>query len=260
MPSLVITGHPSVGKTTFSSLLSSRALSHPSISKVVHITESSACRLPKNECYANSHTEKETRASLKSAFDSAVTNSKGGNSSTLVILDSLNFIKGYRYELYCISKAAGKRHGVVWVQGSKADEERRSGTSGSDLLAKARNQERLHANKESGDYYQEQIMDELVARYEPPDERNRWENPLYKVDVSALVPWNINGTLNQINLDTSSEVTLQMQEVKLDIAPTKVVTKSASGFKRNKKVKPKTTETLIMPQSSVHHLQPLRKQ
>jgi tRNA uridine 5-carbamoylmethylation protein Kti12 len=187
---------------------------------------------------------------LKSAFDSAVTNSTGGDSSTLVILDSLNYIKGYRYELYCISKAAGERHGVVWIQGSKTDEERRLGTSTSDSLAKKWNHERLHATEEGGDYYQEQIMDELVARYEPPDERNRWENPLYKVDVSVLVPWDINGTLNQTKSDASSEVTQQMQEVKLDKEPTKVV-KSASGFKRNKKVKLKTTESSALSQSTV---------
>lgn len=246
MPSLIITGHPCVGKTTFSHLLISRALAHPSISNVVHITESSSCQLSKKECYTSSHAEKETRAALKSKFDQAITN---GNTSTLVILDSLNYIKGYRYELYCISKAAGERHGVIWVMGSKADGERRVGSSDSDLLAKQRNQERAELNNntrqaETDDYFEEHTMDELVARFEPPDDRNRWENPLYKVDVSSLQAWDVNGTIETGMELINEDVSQQMKEVQtIDGDKPKKPTKSASGFKRNKKAKQRTAHT-----------------
>jgi tRNA uridine 5-carbamoylmethylation protein Kti12 len=260
MPSLIITGHPSIGKSSFTKLLSSRAISHHGIKRVVHITESSACHLPKNECYANSHTEKETRAALKSAFDSAVAatnNSSVDDDSTLVILDSLNYIKGYRYELYCISKAAGQRHGVVWIMGSKSDEEPCSGSlSRSDLLAKKHNRDRCQSSS-CGDYYEENMMDELVARYEPPDERNRWEDPLYKVNVSSVSPWDENGTLEGSTItnytdSAGDEVIQQMEAVKLQgkDEPTKPV-KSASGFKRNKKVKLKPTTSTTQSVSSL---------
>jgi len=246
MPSLIITGHPCVGKTTFSHLLISRALAHSSISNVVHITESSSCQLSKRECYTSSNTEKETRAALKSKFDHAITN---GNTSTLVILDSLNYIKGYRYELYCISKAAGEQHGVIWVMGSKADGERRVGSSDSDILAKQRNQDRAKLNNntkqdEIDDYFEEHIMDELVARFEPPDDRNRWENPLYKVDVSSLQPWDVNGTIKTGTELINEDVSQQMEEVHIinDDQPKKPA-KSASGFKRNKKAKVRTAQT-----------------
>lgn len=169
----------------------------------------------------------------------------------MVILDSLNYIKGHRYELYCISKAAGERHGVVWIMGSAFDERGSRGEtmSESDVLAARRNRERMELDKAreqpSGDYYEEHIIEELVARYEPPDERNRWENPLYKVDVSSLLPWDENGTLKEpvIDTDGSEERMIQkLPSVQLDNdVPKKQQVKSASGFKRNKKVKSQTT-------------------
>ena len=96
MPCLIIVGHPSVGKTTFAHLLAQRALSHKSsaVSKVVTCNEASACPdTPKAACYSNSGAEKVTRAALKSEFDRAVRSCEDGG-RTLVVLDSLNYIKG----------------------------------------------------------------------------------------------------------------------------------------------------------------------
>ena len=283
MPSLVLTGHPCIDKTTFANLLALRALNHPSksISRVIHIREATACPdQTKAECYASSHSEKNTRASLKAEFDRAVTsssNNSGSNgtsiNSTLVILDSLNYIKGYRYELYCISKAAGEQHGVIWIMGSQSDNEcvQLGVSSTSDTLAKKWNSHRkeVQLKKERGEdhatqilegmsgdieldgYYKDDaMMDELVLRFEPPDEKNRWENPLYKVDVSSVLPWGKDGTLDTKveNQDkskadkrdneggTDTVITNQMKDLVVkDTEPTlpaAVKKKSASGFKR----------------------------
>ncbi len=48
---------------------------------------------------ADSKEEKLTRAALKSAVERHTTRER------IVILDSMNYIKGYRYELYCVSRA-----------------------------------------------------------------------------------------------------------------------------------------------------------
>lgn len=32
-----------------------------------------------------------------------------------MILDALNFVKGYRYELWCLARAAGTKCCVLWV-------------------------------------------------------------------------------------------------------------------------------------------------
>ena len=302
MPSLVLTGHPCIGKTTFAHLLASRALNHSSntISNVIHIREATSCPdQTKCECYSNSNNEKNTRASLKAEFDRYVMSSNNNNSSsqggggsggssTLVILDSLNYIKGYRYELYCISKAAGERHGVIWVMGGASDGEcvRLDGVSSpSDELAKRRNRDRKelqlkknddhttrilegitsceHGNIELDGYYEDDnMMDELVLRYEPPDVKNRWENPLYKVDVTSVLPWGLDGTLDDVDEDVpkgksakdeSDSMTNQMKamNVKDDTtsshstdAPTlPVKKKSASGFKRRSKKSSTTQQT-----------------
>lgn len=171
MPSLIITGHPSTGKTTFAQLLSERALSHKSnlIQSTVIINEKSA-RPDKTirECYANSTEEKLTRSALKSEFDKYVK-----DSSKLVILDSMNYIKGFRYELHCISKAAGQKHGVIWLM-CKED------------VGKAWNKKRQREN-DPNFFYSEEQMQELIQRYEPPDQRNRWDRPLYRVDVVSTL-------------------------------------------------------------------------
>jgi len=172
MPSLILTGHPSSGKTNFAELLAARALAHKSslIKSTVIINEETA-RPDKSlrECYANSTEEKLTRSALKSEFDKYVK-----DPTKLVILDSMNYIKGFRYELHCISKSAGQKHGVVW-------------TLNRDDVAKAWNEQRSKCSSKENYFYTQDMMDELMRRYEPPDQRNRWDRPLYRVDVHSTL-------------------------------------------------------------------------
>jgi protein KTI12 len=186
MPSLILTGHPSTGKSTFARLLSERALSHKSnlIQSTVIINEESA-RPDKTtrECYANSTEEKLTRSALKSEFDKYVK-----DSSKLVILDSMNYIKGFRYELHCISKAAGQKHGVIWLM-CKED------------VGKAWNKKRRRDEKPNY-FYSEEQMEELIQRYEPPDQRNRWDRPLYRVDVVSTLKEDM---LRELGVEVESE-------------------------------------------------------
>jgi protein KTI12 len=265
-----------VGKTTFAHLLAARAIGHPSnvISNVVHIRECTACPdQTKATCYSTSQSEKTTRAALKSEFDRAISGGGGSGSSsgkkhntntTLVILDSLNYIKGYRYELYCISKAAGERHGVIWVTTSDC-----SNTNANNEVAKSRNVQRmdhqirdgietstattslennnnaLHLNNDRDGWYQDDAtIDALVLRYEPPDDKNRWENPLYTVDVTSVLPWGKEGTLLEVTtnnvIDENAKsligemnvMSMKENAPSSDVAESKPVIKSASGFKR----------------------------
>ena len=159
MPCLILSGHPCAGKTTVAQLFRDRAAEK--FERVELINEESACPdHTKSSCYKDSFIEKKTRAALKSAFDRTVAASDG---STLIILDSLNYIKGFRYELFCISKAANERHGIVWVLNDTTTIKK--------------------WNSERGEAYTEAQMEELILRYEPPDSRNRWDQPLYRVDM-----------------------------------------------------------------------------
>ena len=223
----------------------------------MHIRECTACPdQTKANCYSTSQSEKTTRAALKSEFDRAISGKKN-TSTTLVILDSLNYIKGYRYELYCISKAAGERHGVIWITTTDCS------TSSNSKVAKRRNGQRidhqvwdgvetsttsldnnnaLHLNDRDGWYQDDATIDALVLRYEPPDDKNRWENPLYTVDVTGVLPWGKEGTL-EVTPDVIHEnaklLTGEMNVMSMKVnapsgavAESKPVITSASGFKR----------------------------
>ena len=159
--------------------------------------------------------------------------------------------------------------------GSGADEkglmEEKEGSE-SDGLAKKRNRERkelqLSVDEQKGvtdddqktmditksidldGYFEDDAtMDALVLRYEPPDDKNRWENPLYKVDVTKVLPWGKDGTLEKSSnavtaLDSSSTAVeglandmkaIEIKNEPVKIEPSKPAKKSASGFKRSKK-------------------------
>lgn len=209
MPSLVLTGYPCSGKTTFSHLLAERALQHKSksIHHVIIVNEELARPgLTKASCYENSNAEKFTRAALKTEFDkycrsssinslpSSINVKKSEQTkeeasftkdTTLVILDSLNYIKGYRYELHCIAKAANQKHAVIWLLCSQNvakswNTTRRRGGDKNHMASDGQ-------TNDGNESYPDHLMDELMQRFEPPDQRNRWDQPLYRVDVDSTL-------------------------------------------------------------------------
>jgi len=142
-----------------------------------------------------------TRAALKSEFEKHCGGS--GKKNTLVILDSMNYIKGYRYELHCIAKAAGEKHAVIWVLlqpdiAIRWNNERRQRHNDEYAPTNHAKEDCVNDGASSGSrtnavegdvtyYYTEDQMKELACRYEPPDQRNRWDRPLYRVDVTSTL-------------------------------------------------------------------------
>ena len=190
MPCLILTGNPCVGKSTLAQLIQQRvqwnnndnnnktAKKSWGMDRVVIVNEATACPgRTLTQCYATTAAEKQTRGAVKAAFDRAVADASAceKKEKVLIVLDSLNYIKGFRYELHCISKAAGQQHGVIWVLNSLQ-------------VAKEWNQQRRRQQQQQQNdnmdlCYSDELMDELMQRYEPPDERNRWDKPLYKMDM-----------------------------------------------------------------------------
>lgn len=88
-----------------------------------------------------------------------------------VILDSLNYIKGYRYELYCLSKLLKTTQCLVYCD------------TPPDTALKW-NSQRLQEEEQ----YSLETFEALVQRFESPDSRNRWDSPLIILYPSDPLP------------------------------------------------------------------------
>lgn len=102
MPLIIIVGCPSSGKSTRAQEL--KDFFELQKQKVVHVvSENDIVKdsgQSKNDVYESSPKEKMIRADLKS------NSLRKLNKNDLVIIDGGNYIKGYRYEIFCASKSA----------------------------------------------------------------------------------------------------------------------------------------------------------
>lgn len=102
----------------------------------------------------------------------------------LCCIAGLNYIKGYRYELYCIVRAAGTTHCCVWVDApqsiARKRNEERATSSSSQVSSSAVDGDK--AASAPVQPYDAKVFEELWLRFEPPDPRNRWDAPMIKVD------------------------------------------------------------------------------
>ena len=99
MPLIIVTGIPSSGKSAVTdSLKDFFEKEHDKVVKIIRENEIVAGDA--NTIYADSRLEKNLRGTLKSEVVRLL------HKDHVVILDGLNYIKGFRYELYCASKAS----------------------------------------------------------------------------------------------------------------------------------------------------------
>ncbi|GJQ12628.1 hypothetical protein GpartN1_g4419.t1 [Galdieria partita] len=164
MPLIVLCGYPLSGKTTFARKLES-------ICEQKKVT----CKLrgdgdlhePRDLLYKDSMAEKTTRARLRTEIERVL------DKESLVICDSLNYIKGYRYELFCLARSLNTQYALVFCNSSKKQVEQRN----------------YHLKQENEDYYSDEILQGLMERFEPPLSENRWERPPFVVDEDTQVEW-----------------------------------------------------------------------
>ncbi|KAI1302641.1 chromatin associated protein KTI12 [Xylaria venustula] len=191
MPLIIITGLPTSGKSTRANqlhtylseriraatpsgatpkhrlhLISDQALS---ISRSVY----DLAALPAHTRSANA-SEKDARAAIYGAVKRVLSD------KDIVILDGLNYIKGWRYQLFCESKAVRTPSCILQIGCSK-DKSRQV------------NEARLHsepagaqdARKSGNDTdnaegaYAPENWENLVFRYEEPNPMTRWDSPLF---------------------------------------------------------------------------------
>ncbi|PQQ20204.1 protein KTI12 homolog [Prunus yedoensis var. nudiflora] len=158
MALVVICGQPCSGKSMAAFCLA-EALKESGCNQTVRVIDETSFHLDRNESYANMPAEKNLRGVLRSEVDRSV------SKESIIIVDSLNSIKGYRYELWCLARAAGIRYCVLYCD---ADE----------THCRKWNEER----REKGEgAYSDKIFEDLIRRFETPDRRNRWDSPLFEL-------------------------------------------------------------------------------
>lgn len=158
MALVVICGQPCSGKSTAAACLA-EALTESDSNPTVRIIDETTFHLDRNRSYANMPNEKNLRGVLRSEVDRSLTR------DSTIIVDSLNSIKGYRYELWCLARAAGVRYCVLYCNVEE-------------INCRKWNQERNEKGRES---YGETIFEDLVRRFESPDSKNRWDSPLFEM-------------------------------------------------------------------------------
>ncbi|KAH0545155.1 hypothetical protein FGG08_000767 [Glutinoglossum americanum] len=172
MPLILLSGYPSSGKTHrarqlldfFDTKIASNSSSpspDPRIArlKTHHISDQSL-GIPR-DVYRDSRTEKDARAAEYSAVKRVL------GRDDIVVADGPNYIKGFRYQLFCEAKALGTPSCVVHI--------------GTPVTTCREINSRLLASPETDGGYPDDIFENLVFRYEEPNGMTRWDSPLFTV-------------------------------------------------------------------------------
>eukprot|EP01111_Echinosteliopsis_oligospora_P013151 TRINITY_DN4646_c0_g1_i3.p1 TRINITY_DN4646_c0_g1~~TRINITY_DN4646_c0_g1_i3.p1 ORF type:complete len:285 (-),score=48.00 TRINITY_DN4646_c0_g1_i3:16-840(-) len=162
MPLIVLCGIPSSGKTTRAKEIEAYFTERQK--KCVIVNEESML-IDKRTAYDNGKTEKMARASLKASVERHISR------DTIVISDSLNYIKGFRYELYCAARAQ-----ATCVATILCDAERDAAFT-------------INETREDSDKLPVDLFNELVMRFETPNPRNKWDSVLCIVKQSEQIPF-----------------------------------------------------------------------
>lgn len=127
--------------------------------------------------------EKDARAALYGAVKRVLSD------RDIVILDGLNYIKGWRYQLHCESKAVRTPSCVLQIGCSKdkareVNEERLRRWEQQSQQDSGDGEEGGEKNKEKGAEdeegpYEPENWENLVFRYEEPNPMTRWDSPLF---------------------------------------------------------------------------------
>lgn len=165
MPLITFTGLPSSGKSTWAKKLEvllkekiekARELNEPgqNYSIIYHSDESLGIS---HETYKDSNLEKHARGNQMSAVKRDLSR------SNFVILDSLAYIKGMRYQLFCEAKGVVTPHCVIHV------------------MAPVEKCIEWNNHNSKSNKWDDEVIKQLHMRYEEPNNDSRWDSPLFTV-------------------------------------------------------------------------------
>ncbi|KAJ1895752.1 kti12, chromatin associated [Kickxella alabastrina] len=170
MPLILMTGYPSSGKSTraheLKQLFETRLQQSSVAAHSVHIVDDALLGYT-HAAYASATEEKNARGALLSAVERQLSR------DAIVIADTPNYIKGLRYQLYCIAREVATTHCVVHCAISREEAQRINSGRGSEA-------------------YPEEVFEALIMRYEEPNAAAKWDSPLFTViqhDKEDVLPF-----------------------------------------------------------------------
>lgn len=165
MPLITFTGLPSSGKTKWAKKLqalledkikSAKESNDPghNYSIIYHSDETLGIS---HDTYTDSNMEKHARGNQMSAVKRDLSR------TNFVILDSMAYIKGFRYQLYCEAKGVVTPHCVIHVMSS------------------LETSLKWNSSNDEGNKWDEDLIKQLSMRYEEPNNDTRWDSPLFTI-------------------------------------------------------------------------------
>ncbi|RAK72815.1 putative RNA polymerase II Elongator complex associated protein Kti12 [Aspergillus fijiensis CBS 313.89] len=202
MPLIVLTGYPCSGLTyranqlaaqleaTQDELYASGVFPDSKPRFKVHVVPTHDPSHPRT-VYDQARTEKESRGVAYARAKRAL------GKDSFVILDGMNYIKGYRYQLWCEAKALKTSSCVVHVgtpieQCVKNNEARIQRKAAEGVPTSPSEEEEATTTDapttDKEDPYPTDLLNNLIFRYEEPSIHSRWDKPLFTVPWSDASP------------------------------------------------------------------------
>lgn len=176
MPLIIVTGLPSSGKSKLAhdihSYITKKLEQEGNSLQIRIVTDSDNLDWDgRNSIYMSIPKEKELRGWLRSEVQRYL------NLNQIVILDASVYIKGFRYEIYCIAKEAKTQYCII----EKLIDPETCWKWNVESISKLEDSgEKDPDSPEPG--YSRATFDALVMRYEKCDESNRWDRPLMRLN------------------------------------------------------------------------------
>ncbi|KNZ80477.1 Protein kti12 [Termitomyces sp. J132] len=160
---------------------------HGPISKVVVLSDD-VLNINRSS-YNDSRSEKPARGALFTAMQRQMA------LDTILIVDGLNYIKGFRYQMYCAAREMKLRVCTVYVVALK--EQCRE----------------WNATRQDRHAYSPETLENLIFRYEEPSSMVRWDSPLFTIlwDENAPPMSQIWDALTKGNIKPPNSGTLSVQ-------------------------------------------------
>lgn len=160
MPLVLLSGYPSSGKTSVAkeliSLLEQRLKEDESLVRKNYqlIYHSDQTLGIQHSDYISSKDERKLRSEIISAVKRDL------SPRNIVIVDSLNYIKGFRYQLHCEVKNVATTFCLIHTMCPL------------DTI-------QLWNHNQGHEPWDDQLLQQLIQRYEEPNAKTRWDSPLF---------------------------------------------------------------------------------